>query len=137
MIRYIVGIDYGHGETSAAFVDLQAQGMPVQDLTITGNTKVIHSMIVNFSNRESKDPNEWSLDPEWSSIKYAFEPEQMSKEIPPVAAYFKGPLCDGTKRNKIDELKELQFGIFCYKVYEEIIENNRFLEAQRQMSVAS
>lgn len=134
MIRYIVGIDYGHGETSAAFVDLEAVGTPVEDLTITGNEKKIHSMMASFAEVETNgienvDPNDWVLSPDWATLRYALTPEKLSKSIPPFAAYFKGPVSKGRdgKSKEIDGIKKKMFGIFCKKVYDEIIENNKFL----------
>ena len=134
MIRYIIGIDYGHGETSAAFVDLEAVGTPVEDLTITGNEKKIHSMMASFAEVETNgienvDPNDWVLSPDWATLRYALTPEKLSKSIPPFAAYFKGPVSKGRdgKSKEIDGIKKKMFGIFCKKVYDEIIENNKFL----------
>lgn len=134
MIRYIIGIDYGHGETSAAFVDLQAVGTPVEDLTITGNEKKIHSMMATFADYETTeieniDPNDWVLYPDWSTLRYALTPEKLSKSIPPFAAYFKGPVSKGRdgKSKEIDGITKKMFGVFCRKVYDEIIENNKFL----------
>lgn len=134
MIRYIIGIDYGHGETSAAFVDLQAVGTPVEDLTITGNEKKIHSMMATFADYETTeieniDPNDWVLSPDWSTLRYALTPEKLSKSIPPFAAYFKGSVSKGRdgKSKEIDGITKKMFGVFCRKVYDEIIENNKFL----------
>lgn len=134
MIRYIVGIDYGHGETSAAIVDLMAVGMPVEDLTITGNEKKIHSMMASFAEFETNaieniNPNDWVLSPDWSTLRYALTPEKLSNSIPPFAAYFKGPVSKGRdgKSKVIDGITKKMFGIFCKKVYDEIIENNKFL----------
>ena len=134
MIRYIIGIDYGHGETSAAFVDLEDEHTPVGDLTITGNEKKIHSMMASFAEVETNgienvDPNDWVLSPDWATLRYALTPEKLSKSIPPFAAYFKGPVSKGRdgKSKEIDGIKKKMFGIFCKKVYDEIIENNKFL----------
>ena len=134
MVRYIIGIDYGHGETSAAFVDLEAVGTPVEDLTITGNHKKIHSMMATFADGETDnfdhiDPNDWALSPDWTTLKYTLSPDHLGRAIPPFAAYFKGPVSNGRdgRSKEIDGDTKKMFGIFCRKVYDEIIENNRFL----------
>lgn len=134
MVRYIIGIDYGHGETSAAFVDLEAVGTPVEDLTITGNHKKIRSMMATFADGETDnfdhiDPNDWALSPDWTTLKYTLSPDHLERAIPPFAAYFKGPVSNGRdgQNNVIDGITKQMFGIFCKKIYDEIIENNRFL----------
>ncbi len=113
---YIVGIDFGHGETSAAIIDPQnvAQDtIPVKDLKLYGGEKVIPSIIC-----KNKYNNSLIICPETRDF-------QDSSEI---GIYFKDPLISSEKYPRIiTEKKKYFFGEFIKKAFTSILKDNNSL----------
>jgi len=118
---YVIGIDFGSGETTAASLNLD-NGM-IEDLNILeGNVKKIKSSMVQ------SPEGAWMLDPSFESIKYVLESQN-----PNFYAYFKGPIVDG-KDNGLSAISEDQravFGRFVKEVYDHIISSNDNLLPQK------
>lgn len=116
---YIIGIDFGHGETSAAMLEYQDVKIPEvtptdesapeqkswdakqirramdkaeatrKDLSINGDVKVVKSVI--YYDRQSEN---YYINPSWADIKRNISGLKEGEE-PYIRAYFKGPLIAG------------------------------------------
>lgn len=106
----IVGIDFGHGETSAGYVDsATAIGHEIymQDLKVSGDKTVIPSIILRTST------GEYVIDPSTNQIAKAAA----------VGIYFKAPIVGNSLYERItDENKEF-FRDFLSTVYSSIVGN--------------
>lgn len=107
----IVGIDFGHGETSAGYVDsATAIGYSIymQDLKVSGDKTVIPSIILRTST------GEYVIDPSTNQIAKAAA----------VGIYFKAPIVGNSLYERItDENKEF-FRHFLSTVYSSIVGNS-------------
>lgn len=107
----IVGIDYGHGETSAGYVDSDnviGNEILMQDLKISGEQIVIPSILCVTHN------GEYIINPSANQLAKAEE----------VGLCFKAPLVGNNKYQKITEKNKAFFRAFLSEVYESIVRND-------------
>lgn len=107
----IVGIDYGHGETSAGYVDSETvigSEIHMQDLKISGEQIVIPSILCITHN------GEYIINPSANQLAQAKD----------VGICFKAPLVGNAKYKEISRLNKEYFKAFLAKVYESIIHND-------------
>lgn len=106
----IVGIDYGHGETSAGYVDFDlvlGSEVKTKDLTIVGLHPVIPSIICKMATGESV------LDPDDYQVATAQE----------VGLCFKAPLVESKLYKQITDENRVFFCDFIKLVYNSIVTN--------------
>ena len=110
-MKNIVGIDFGHGETSAGFVrsdEVQGNEIKMEDLCIYGQLKIIPSVVC------ITDQGEVVLSPNASDIA-------KSKEF---GISFKDPLVGSADYSEITEENKNYFHLFLSTTYDSIIQNN-------------
>ena len=109
MVRYLIGIDFGHGETTASYIDLQETKPTLQHLNILdGNSdeaKKVESCVCR-----DKQSGEWRFANNF--IDYA---------SPDFNIGFKAPMNEITPENKE------AFQAFICLVFEHILHNQKFL----------
>lgn len=106
----IVGIDYGHGETSAGYVDSETiigNEIRMTDLQITEEKTVIPSIICKMST------GEFVINPTDNQLATAHE----------IGLCFKAPLIGDEQYEEITEENRNFFRAFIQKVYESIASN--------------
>ena len=107
----IVGIDYGHGETSAGYVSSEAvigNEIRMQDLKITGEQIVIPSVICKTLH------DEFVINPSVNQLAKAKE----------IGICFKAPLIGNEKYEQISDENKIFFREFLTKVYNSIVSND-------------
>lgn len=106
----IIGIDYGHGETSAGYVDSEttiANEIRLKDLKIVGDKIVIPSIVCKYG-------DEFVIDP---------SPNQIAK-AEGLGISFKAPLVGNDSYGQITEENKTFFKAFLSKVYVSTISNS-------------
>lgn len=111
MVDYIIGIDFGHGETSAAKVKVSSVSadsltITTEDLKIVGNDDVVPSLIAYNGNGDTFIDVEAE---EFQNLK--------------VFAYFKAPMIGSDKYECITPEKKKQFKDFAKLVKKSILAN--------------
>lgn len=106
----IVGIDYGHGETSAGYVDSETvygNEIYLKDLQITAEEYVIPSVICKMTT------NEFVINPTDNQLASAKE----------IGIYFKAPLIGNEQYEEITPENKSYFKTFIQQVYNSIASN--------------
>ncbi len=127
-IRYILGIDFGHGETTAAVYDLDDH--KIRDVEITKDVTCKKTAICRLQVGVKKE-YKWLISPTPSIIKTALQ-QTKSGDMDGFNffTYFKGPLIDSKdgKIKSISDEKREQFGRYICEVYRSIMETNNYLD---------
>lgn len=106
----IVGIDYGHGETSAGYVDsatVIGNDIPMLNLKIVGDHEKIPSIICHIPN------DGYIIDPTAGQLA----------RVDKVGICFKAPLIGNERYAEISSENKVFFKEFLSKVYKEIVSN--------------
>lgn len=107
---YLIGIDFGHGETTASFYDTENEKGLVKRLHILdGNT--LESCKVESAVCRNKETGKWQ-----------FAKDIRDYALPDFTLHFKAPMNEITPKNKE------AFAAFIKLVFEHILDNQRFLE---------
>lgn len=107
---YLIGIDFGHGETTASFYDTENKRGSVKRLHILdGNTP--ESCKVESAVCRNNETGEWQ-----------FAKDIRDYALPDFTLHFKAPMNEITKKNKE------AFAAFIKLVFEHILDNQRFLK---------
>lgn len=106
---YLIGIDFGHGETTASYIDTEANEYIAKPLHIKDGNDAESNKVESAICRD-KETNEWR-----------FVKDKRDYASPCFTTYFKAPMNEIT-----DENKEA-FAAFIKLVYDRIIKNNGFL----------
>lgn len=107
---YLIGIDFGHGETTASLYDTESRRGTVDRLHILdGNT--LESCKVESAVCRNKETGEWQ-----------FARDIRDYSSPDFTLHFKAPM------NEITPEKKEAFAAFIKLVFEHILENQRFLK---------
>lgn len=115
-IKYIIGIDFGHGETSANIIDLEDEDK-VRVLPICGNLyKAINSSMCYDSKKDK-----WILHPNPDTIKRIIQ-KKNPDDLLNFNAYLKGPVKAGEHNNMkaLNDSQKENFGKFIKLVYDQI-----------------
>lgn len=109
MKKYVLGIDFGHGETSAAVIDTGQEGsvIPIQDLTLSGSDSRTVPSVIFKAERDGK----WHIGPSTQDLRNSIE----------VASYFKGALLQSGEYPGMSETDKSHFRIFMKLVFEKIL----------------
>ena len=100
----VVGIDFGHGETSASIFD--EQSVLANDLYVVGEKKCINSIICIFNDNKI-------INPDAALVARADE----------IGVYFKAPLVESEEYSQITPQNREYFKEFCHQVYNSIKNN--------------
>ena len=106
----IVGIDYGHGETSAGYVDSETvigNEIHMQDLMISGEQKIIPSIICKAHT------GEFVINPSANQLATAES----------VGTCFKAPIIGNEQYKQISDENKIFFRAFLSQVYNTIVSN--------------
>lgn len=107
---YLIGIDFGHGETTASFYNTENEKGLVERLHILdGNT--LESCKVESAVCRNKETGKWQ-----------FAKDIRDYALPDFTLHFKAPMNEITPKNKE------AFAAFIKLVFEHILDNQRFLE---------
>lgn len=107
---YLIGIDFGHGETTASFYDTENKRGSVKRLHILdGNTP--ESCKVESAVCRNNETGEWQ-----------FAKDIRDYALPDFTLHFKAPMNEITPKNKE------AFAAFIKLVFEHILDNQRFLK---------
>lgn len=109
MVRYLIGIDFGHGETTASYIDLQ-ETQPTS-----------HSLNILDGNSEDSKKVESCVCRDKQSSVWRFARDFMDYSSPDFNIGFKAPMNEITPENKE------AFQAFIYLVFEHILKNQNFL----------
>lgn len=112
--NYIIGFDFGHGETSVAMVDagkvsLQDGTIPAEDVTICQHSK--EPKITSLVGYASDGTTDVDID------IYDF------KGFKTIEAYFKGPLIGSENFKAISDTQKKHFRDFIFTVFNKMMEN--------------
>lgn len=125
-IRYILGIDFGHGETTAAVYDFDDHR--IRDVEITRDVTCKKSAICRV---QIGVEYKWLISPTPSIIKTALQQTRNGDMNGfNFFTYFKGPLIDSKdgRIKSISNEKKEQFGRYICEVYRSIMETNSYLD---------
>lgn len=115
-IKYILGIDFGHGETTAAIYCIENGHL--YDAIIVGNDIIKKSVMIKA--QEGK----WIISPHNNAIKGT-----VNNNIDfSLYSNFKGPLTEGNGLEAINDENREQFGKYICEIYSNIISNNKDLK---------
>lgn len=119
-IEYILGIDFGHGETTAAVYIIQDQKW--YDANITGHITKRKSVMCK---KQGDRTEEWIISPTNSAIKSTVANDNIDFSL---YSNFKGPLAEGNGLEAINNENREQFGKYICEIYNNIISNNGDLQ---------
>lgn len=114
MVRYLIGIDFGHGETTASYIDLQETKPTTQHLNIRDGNSDEAKKVESCVCRDKKS-GEWR-----------FAGDFMDYASPDFNIGFKAPMNEITPENKE------AFQAFICLVFEHILKNQTFLRYNRE-----
>lgn len=111
MVDYIIGIDFGHGETSVAKVCVRnisesSVSIPVEDIKISGNDDVIPSLVAYNEEHE---------------VCIDIEPEEFQEMR--IGAYFKAPMVGSEEYDEITQENKIYFRDFAQAVIKSVLAN--------------
>ena len=119
-IKYILGIDFGHGETTAAIYCIKDGHL--YDAIIAGNDIIKKSVMIKA--QEGK----WIISPHNNAIKGTVNNVNNNNIHFSLYSNFKGPLTEGNGLEAINDENREQFGKYICEIYSNIISNNRDLK---------
>lgn len=114
-IKYIVGIDFGHGQTSANIIEVGND--EVRELPIVGRSAIIDSVMCSNN-------GDWELGTNIDRIKHIIEDIEEGNSLD-FRSYFKVPVfLEGESKDNRYNYNRKSFGDFIKEVHKQIIENS-------------